>query len=1126
MPTIYDNIEQDLLPALTTALALSERSDFCVGYFNLRGWRQVDHLVERWSGGSGQQCRLLVGMQKLPRQELRDLLTRGGEPELDNATAVLLKRRLATEFRDQLTVGFPTNEDEQGLRRLLAQLRAGKVIVKLFLRFPLHAKLYLLFRPDPVNPIISYLGSSNLTFSGLSGQGELNVDVLDKDACEKLASWFRDRWDDRWCIDITKDLISILEESWAREEPLLPYFIYLKIAYHLSHEARAGLAEFRLPSTLRGKLFEFQEAAVRIAARHLQRRGGVMLGDVVGLGKTLMATAIIKVFEELQDLEVLILCPKNLEGMWKGYQEIHGIRGKVLRMSRAISQLPDLKRYRLVVVDESHNLRNREGKTWRAIRDYIDRNDSKCVLLSATPYNKSYLDLSGQLGLFLDPEADLGIRPENLLRELGGEAEFIARHQAPVRSLAAFDWSIYPDDWRELMRLYLVRRTRGFIMEHYAKTDPKNGRKYLEFPDSNRSYFPDRVPRTVTFKIDESDPKDLYAKLYGQEVVDAINGLRLPRYGLGNYVFALTKKPPTQAEAAIIGDLSRAGNRLRGFCRTNLFKRLESSGDAFLLSLERHILRNFVFIHALEHGLPLPVGKTDAAALDTSLVDEDDNAAVVSEDGEIETTIKTERGLRTDVEFRARAKQTYVLFEAGDGGKFRWIRPDLFHDKQLHKDLLADSEHLLKVLSKFGQWDGKLDNKLHALLDLLRRKHPKEKVLVFTQFADTANYLWRELATAKIAEFDLATGAIENPAALAWRFSPKSNEWEAQVKTEGELRILLATDVLSEGQNLQDAHIVVNYDLPWAIIRLIQRAGRVDRIGQTAEKILCYSFLPAEGVERIIALRGRLRTRLSENAEVVGTDEAFFEGEMPAQTLKDLYTEKAGLLDDDKTGEVDLASYAYQIWKEASDPDKKAVEALPDVVYSTKVYPDVPKAGALVFVRTGDDNDALAWVNKAGETVTESQFEILKAAECPRDEAALARQDRHHELVQIALQRLAEETKATGGHLGTRRSVAYRAYERLKGYAESLKQSGGLNLGDTALLVELEKIVSEIYQYPMRQVARDSFGAALRANLSDRDLAQLAIRLKEDGRLVAPKEDGTDDEGVPRIICSLGLVAR
>src|SRR5205085_6207794 len=126
----------------------------------------------------------------------------------------------------------------------------------------------------------------------------------------------------------------------------------------------------------------------------------------------------------------------------------------------------------------------------------------------------------------------------------------------------------------------------------------------------------------------------------------------------------------------------------------------------------------------------------------------------------------------------------------------------------------------------------------------------------------------------------------------------------AQIAPEDELRVLIATDVLSEGQNLQDASIVVNFDLPWAIIRLIQRAGRVDRIGQRAEKILCYSFLPADGVENLIRLRARVRQRLHENAEVVGTDEAFFEDEKERKKLLDLYNEKAGILDGDADTEV------------------------------------------------------------------------------------------------------------------------------------------------------------------------------------------------------------------------------
>ena len=148
-----------------------------------------------------------------------------------------------------------------------------------------------------------------------SFEPSLNVDVVDNDASRKLARWFEDRWDDRWCIDISKELVGIINESWAREELVRPYYIYLKMAYHLSQEARVGLTEFRIPKEFGKILFDFQIAAVKIAAHHLNRRGGVLIGDVVGLGKTLMATAVAKIFEDDHDLETLILCPKNLVPM-------------------------------------------------------------------------------------------------------------------------------------------------------------------------------------------------------------------------------------------------------------------------------------------------------------------------------------------------------------------------------------------------------------------------------------------------------------------------------------------------------------------------------------------------------------------------------------------------------------------------------------------------------------------------------------------------------------------------------------------------------------------------------------------------------------------------------------------
>ena len=543
MPRIFDNIEQYLLPTLRSALEVAERADFCVGYFNLRGWRKVDDLIEKFQGGD-KACRLLIGMQTLPQEELYDsrrLIAAGHG--IDNNRVIQFKRQIAEEFRKQLTLGTPTNDEEAGLRRLSRQIKAKKVVVKLFLKHSLHAKLYLAHRNDRHNPTIAILGSSNLTLSGLEYQGELNVDVLDHDACQKLQRWFDDRWEDHWCFDISEELVALIDESWAREDSIPPYHIYLKIAYHLSQEARVGLSEYRIPRDVGDHLFDFQRAAVQIAAHHVNRRGGVLIGDVVGLGKTLIAATLARILQEDFFLETLIICPKTLVSMWQDYVDRYRLLAKVLPLSRVQHELPELRRYRVVLIDESHNLRNREGKRYRAIQEYIVANESRCILLSATPYNKTYLDLSAQLRLFVPEDKDLGVRPEALLNEIGGELEFIRRHQAPVRSLAAFEQSEHPDDWRELMRLYMVRRTRSFIQTNYAKIDQplpleqelgKEPRTYLEFADGRRAYFPIRQPRTIKFNLGEGG--DPYASLYSDEVVETINHLNLPRYGLGNYV--------------------------------------------------------------------------------------------------------------------------------------------------------------------------------------------------------------------------------------------------------------------------------------------------------------------------------------------------------------------------------------------------------------------------------------------------------------------------------------------------------------------------------------------------------------------------------------------------------------
>ncbi|MFV9645296.1 MAG: helicase-related protein [Desulfobacterales bacterium] len=1114
MPKIYDNIENKLKEGLNKTLEKAKRADFCIGYFNLRGWRQLYQQVENLSGDylpeeceddTKYHCRILIGMQRQPIQILEDNFSTDERNVLDNAKAIEFKKKLAQELREQLIIGTPNNEDEKALRKLSEQIKTGKVVVKLHLAHPLHAKLYLSVREDYNSPVIGFVGSSNLTFSGISKQGELNVDVVEQDAANKLAKWFQDRWDDRWSIDISKELTEILDDSWAGEREIPPYYIYLKTAYHLASEARAGMTEFSLSKRFQKELFPYQASAVKVAAHHLHKRGGVIIGDVVGLGKTITATALAKIFEDDFFLETLIICPKNLVTMWEDYAHKYQLRAKVMSITQVQNKLGNERRFRLVILDESHNLRNREGKRYRALQEYIQLNDSKVILLTATPYNKSYLDLGNQLRLFIDEEENLGVSPEQFIESIGGRIEFSAQYQTNENTIGAFDKSNFSDDWNELMRLFLVRRTRSFIKNNYAKTD-ENGKAYLLLPDGSRQYFPERIPKRIDFSFKQKDKDDQYARLYSKDVIELIDKMRFPRYGLGQDDY-IKDKPEEQLESheiTIIENLSRAGVQLKGFARTNLFKRLESSGYAFMLSVSRQILRNYLFLYAIENKKPLPVGKQETAIIDDYLFSDSDDGLEIGV-------------MDTEKKYQESAGEFYQDLIQKHKKQYDWIR-SIFFTKTLKEDLNNDNKLLLEIVNMNKKWEAEKDRKLASLETLCNVTHSDEKILIFTQYSDTADYLYENLKN-KINSFAHVTGDSENPTSLAYRFSPGSNEKTNEISKKDELRVLVSTDVLSEGQNLQDAHIVVNYDLPWAIIRLIQRAGRVDRIGQKSDKIYCYSFLPEDGIEDIINLRNRLQRRIRENAETIGADEVFFEGD--PVNIKDLYNEKAGLLDEEDDNEVDLASYAYQIWKNAVDENPKLNKIIPDlsdVIYSSRKPVDEDyKPGAIVYSRTARNNDILTWIDTEKKIVTQSQFAILKALKCDPEEKPMPKMECHHDIVTAAIKHIKNIEDRIGGQLGKKNSARYRTYMRLFRYIEEHK--------DTPFVTdELKKSVDDIYHYNLREYARETLNRQLKMGISDGDLCRLVVSLRDEGKLSLKNEEEEEIYKEPKIICSMGIV--
>ena len=1124
MARIYDNLDvrfSDGLQGIITNVGV-RRIDFCVGYFNLRGWNLIVNQIDNLSGDYVYEdderklriCRLLIGMHRPDEDLIRSLYS--NQDNLPDAEyAMQCKLQIARDFRRQLLLGVPTKNDEWTLRRLASQMREGKVCVKLYLKEPLHAKLYLAHRPqDNFNKIQAIMGSSNLTYSGLTKQGELNAEFGDSDCAEKLAKWFDDRWNDRFCLDITEELIKIIDESWAGEKEIPPYYIYLKTAYHLSQDARNGIKEFTLSPEFKRELFDFQQTAVKIAAKNLNndKRNGAMIGDVVGLGKTITACAIAKIYEMTFASSTLIICPANLQDMWKKYVAKYDLKADIMSMAKPID-VDAARYYRLIIVDESHNLRNSSGKRYQNIRALIEHQDSKVLLLTATPYNKDFSDLSNQLRLFISEDQDLGIRPEEYIRSLGGEREFQRQHSdIHMRSIKAFEKSPYADDWNELMKLFLVRRTRTFIKDNYAEEDAETGRRYLLFNDGSKSYFPERLPRAVKFKTEEGDQ---YSRLYSEEMIALMEELKLPRYGLIHFYDEAKAANIQRHEKQIVENLSRAGQRMMGFCKSTFFKRIDSSGFAFLLTVYRHILRNAVFIYAIENKLPLPISDENSLP-EEYIEDEDVNESIFGDALDPERVIQEEQLISFPKEmdvYMRKAKEYYDIITTKNNCS--WIDSKYFK-RTLKQQLRKDCDVLLRMITLCGDWNPSTDQKLNELEELLNVKHKGEKVIVFTQFSDTANYIFKQLKRRGFTHIACATGDSKKPTDLVEHFSPMSNDKNYSI--DEQYRVLIATDVLSEGQNLQDSHVITNFDLPWAIIRLIQRAGRVDRIGQEAEQIYCYSFFPADGVEDIINLRGRLNERINENANIVGSDEIFFEGN--EQNLRDMFNEKSGALDDDDDSDVDLSSQAYQIWKNATDANprlKEIIPALSNVIYATKSTDDLAQNGVITYAKTHNDFDVLTWLDADGNIISQSQKRILKAMDCNADTPNIEPLDNHHELVADAIESINNETTSIGGILGNRFSTRYRISSLLENYYQNPPTLFFSQENKDMLKLAID----DIYNYPLLESAKFTLGRMLRNSNSD-EIVECVLEMRKNFSLCRIDEDKSKHKE-PSIICSMGL---
>ncbi len=807
IPDYTDNERHHLAFVLRTLIGEYEQRDMDIatGFFSPDVWRVVGEAFSAL-----ERLRLMIGK----------------EPELHQNKRGL---DLVREFRRKLRAELEDQELDSAQARmmdaLIAFLKREAVQVRLFDDPFLHAKAYLMGE-------WSIVGSSNLTVNGVTHNSELNT--VRKDSW--VARGLREEWFERFwerAHDYKRDLIEELERSKFGSYPYTPYDVFLKVLFENFRDS-LGLDT---PQDERGviELAEFQAEGFRLAKGLLDRFGGVMVADAVGLGKSFVGLSILEEYLINQRAQGrgqgvprgLVVCPAQLERLvWRPLLDRFGIPAQVVSMESLGRDDFDWRPYAnsdLVVVDESHNFRNPgTGRYLNLMRLLAGGRDKRVALLTATPVNNSIWDFYHQV----------------LLMTRGRE-DVYAAHGVP--NLRAFVTGVARGtrEFYDLVEHAMVRRSRRDVRRRQERGEPVliNGREVR---------FPERVLHRVEYSLTEQFG-DFYGGLVGR-----IERLRLVAYNLERY-----KRERDETEA-------NRREALTGIFKTNFLKRLESSVHALAASVENQKRFQERFYELFKQGKLLDAGSNRKIEQVLRLAAAEDDT---------ETQARVERLLASLPEVRA----------------LDYHVTDMERDIKLDLEALAWMQGAIKDLLVSRGSGGEQDAKVAAIKAALLGRTANKKIVVFSYYHDTAEYLYRALTgdaawlagmglTGERAAFLSGASNAETRSDVVRRFAPRSNrraeddEADQQRLLARPIDLLISTDVLSEGQNLQDAGFLLNADLHWNPVRMIQRAGRIDRLGSEFETLEVDNVFPEEGLEAILGLVERLQTRIADIDRTVGLD--------------------------------------------------------------------------------------------------------------------------------------------------------------------------------------------------------------------------------------------------------------
>ena len=911
--------------------------DIAVGYFYLSGFAEVADILAARPG----KVRILIGRTDRPTSQ--EIAAGYGPHEPTDGFHSSQNRRDEVRATEDTVENIGKNAatqpqidaTEEGIKSLAELIAEGKIDVRAYVKDRMHAKVYIGYTGLASAPGTAIIGSTNFSVAGFTGNTELNYPVTHGGDIEEVREWFNRLWEES--EPVSEKVMNEFRKSWPLAEPE-PYLIYLKALYELYGDT---LGEEQTVSTDPPvELTEYQLDAVDAGMAMLKNHNGCYIADVVGMGKTFIGAEILRqlTIKEREAGDPLIICPASLRKMWERTCRLFGLddadvisRGKLtetnLSNDRSLQKL--LRNSGPVLIDEAHGFRNNNQRR-RALLNFLKGTKKhRVILLSATPQNLAPRDILQQLELFLDPNRH-GLPEVN-----GSLGQYFPRDGSRAD----------PDKIAKVLQHVLIRRRRKDILHQYPNST-LNG-KPIRFPEpklSNREYNLDHV----------------YRKAGGLKfITDRLKNYKAARYKPGEYLKPEAKELPQYANIvqSYRGDLA-------GIMITNLWKRLESSIPAFRSTLRVLVNSNLEFQNMILSGK----------------VSQDEGV----QDSEEELVLDLPHDEELDLdEFDQEEEYITIKDQSYLANDFRC--PEWF------KDLENDGKELKRILDALGEVGPEDDAKLHEMKSFLSLPGVSgEKVLIFTESKVTANYLFKELRDGNDGvNFDLVMGGDNRTADKITKFSPKSNE-NPEMPVAEQTRILITTDVLAEGQNLQDCNRVFSYDLHWNPVTLIQRHGRVDRITTEHEEIYLHNMMPDPQVEESIGIRGTVRNRVQDFHDLIGLDNPILEtGErVNPESIYSIYNGEMPEEEDNITDSLAVAQEANALLNRVrrEDPEMwQKVVLLPRGLRSAMSPERHPNQGkTIVLASSGNTKQGFA-VGPDLEAKELTHAEMVRQLECGPD---------------------------------------------------------------------------------------------------------------------------------------------